>query len=95
MSMRWQVRQPLGCSAMSISITERRSWSNVGHLVADHHAVGHGQGAGGGIAALSLDFHDAHPAGGVGLHAGVVAEIGDVDAGIYGRFQHHLAGLGR
>ena len=25
MSTRWQVRQPLGCSAMSICITERRS----------------------------------------------------------------------
>ena len=30
MSMRWQVRQPLGCSAMSISITERRNWSTSG-----------------------------------------------------------------
>ena len=64
-------------------------------LIANHHAVGHRQGAGGRIAALPFDLHHAHPAGGVGLHAGVVAEIWHVDARIYGRFEDHLAGLGR
>ena len=63
-------------------------------LAADFHAVLDREGAGGGKAAPALDGDDAHAAGGKGLHAGVVAEVGDVDAGLDGGFQHHLAGLG-
>ena len=66
---------------------------NFVHLVAHHHAVGYRQGAGGREAALPLNFHHTHSASGIGLHSRVVAQVGEVDSGINGRFQHHLAGL--
>ena len=67
---------------------------NVACVVADFHAVLHGQGAGRWVAAAALDPHDAHAAGSERLHPRVVAEIRDVDAGVDGSLQHHLAGGG-
>ena len=59
----------------------------------DDHAVADGEGAGGGGSGRALDLDDAHPARAVGLHAGVVAEVGDVDARLVGGLDEHLAGL--
>ena len=60
-----------------------------------HHAVAHRQRAGRRRPALALDLDDTHTARAVRLHAGVVAEVRDVDAGVVRRLHHHLAGLGR
>ena len=60
----------------------------------DDHSVADGERAGGGRAGRALDLDDAHTAGAVGLHAGVVAEVGDVDAGVVGGLDEHPAGFG-
>ena len=69
-------------------------FGNVWGIAPDGHAVGYGESAGCREAAATLDGDHAHPAGPERLHARVVAEVGDVDAGLDGRFQHHLAWLG-
>ena len=63
-------------------------------FAADPHTVLYRQGTGGGIAAAALYGHDAHPAGGVGFHPRMVAEVGQIDAGVNGRIQNHFARLG-
>ena len=68
---------------------------HVGGRVAHPHPVLYRQGAGGGEAPLSLHRHHAHAAGGKGLHAGVITQVGDVDASVDGRFQDHLTRLCR
>ena len=69
-------------------------FGNVWGVAPDGHAVGYGEGAGSREAAATLNGDHAHPAGPERFHARVVAEVGDVDAGLDGRFQHHLAWLG-
>ena len=63
-------------------------------LVAYHHAVGHRKRAGGGVSTLTLDLDDTHPAGGIGFHTRVIAQIRQVNSSVNGRLQDHLAGLG-
>ena len=67
---------------------------NVGDFVADLHAVRDWLDTGGGITAASFNADHAHPAGGKGLHAGMVAKIRDVHPGFDSRFQYHLPWLG-
>ena len=63
-------------------------------LAADAHSVGHRESASSRVSPTAFHRYHAHPAGGKGLHSGVVAKIGHVDAGVDRRFQHHLPRLG-
>ena len=67
---------------------------DIGGFAPYGHAVGHGQGAGGGKAPPAVHRHHAHPAGRVGFHPRVVAQIGHIDARVNSGFQHHFAGPG-
>jgi hypothetical protein len=69
-------------------------FSNVGGLATDFHPIGHRLDTGGGVTAASFYADHAHPAGGKGLHTGMVAEVRDVHPGLYGRLQYHLPRLG-
>ena len=66
---------------------------NLGGLGLDFHAISHRQCAGGWEAPLAFHADHAHAAGAVGLHPRVIAQVWDVDSGINGCFQYHLAWL--